>query len=68
LRTIPWAFFRDGGWNPWAKRGSRRDGRRECLMWWRDFQTEYRMWSGPGAGVFEHRARALDTSSGVRGD
>jgi len=32
-RTISRAFLRDGGWNPWAKRGSRRDGRRECLIW-----------------------------------
>jgi len=31
-RTIPSAFLREGGWNPWARRGSRREGRREGLM------------------------------------
>jgi len=39
-RTIPKGFLREGGWNPWARRGSRREGRRDGLMLWRDFQTE----------------------------
>ena len=30
-RTIPSAFLREGGWKPWANRGSRREGRREGL-------------------------------------
>jgi len=30
-RTIPSAFFREGGWNPWVNRGSRREGRLEGL-------------------------------------
>ena len=32
-----------------------------------DFHTEYGMWSGSGAEVFEDLARALDISSVVRG-
>jgi len=36
-------------------------------MWCTDFHTEYGMWSGPGAEVFEDLDRALDTSSEVRG-
>jgi len=66
-RMIPSAFFREGGWNPWDNRGSRREGRREGLMRCTDFHTEYGMWSGPGAEVFENLERALETSSEVRG-
>jgi len=32
-----------------------------------DFHTEYGMWSGPGAEVFEALERALHISSRVRG-
>jgi len=32
-----------------------------------DFHTEYGMWSGLGAEVFEDLERALETSSEVRG-
>ena len=32
-----------------------------------DYHTEYGMWSGPGAEVFEDLERALETSSEVRG-
>jgi len=32
-----------------------------------DFHTEYEMWSGPGAEVFEDLERALDISLEVRG-
>jgi len=66
-RTIPSAFWREGGGNPWARRGSRREGRREGLRRCTDFHTEYGMWSGPGAEVFEDLEMALDISSEVRG-
>jgi len=46
---------------------SRREGRRERLRRCTDFQTEYGMWSGPGAEVLEDLERALDISSEVRG-
>jgi len=32
-----------------------------------DFHTEYGMWSGPGAKVFEDLERVLDISLEVRG-
>ena len=60
LRTIPSAFLREGGWKRWASRASRREGRREGLWRCLYFQTEYGMWSGPGAEVFEDFERALD--------
>ena len=66
-RTIPRAFLRDGGWKPWARRGSRREGRREGLLRWTFFHTEYGIWSGPGAEEFEDLARTLEISSGVTG-
>jgi len=59
--------LREGGWKPWASRGSRREGSREGVRRCTDFQTEYGMWSGPGVEVFEDLARALDISSEVRG-
>jgi len=37
------------------------------LMRCTDFHTEYGMWSGPGAEVFEDLERALDISSEVMG-
>jgi len=37
------------------------------LMWCTDFHTEYGIWPGPGAEVFEDLERALDISSEVRG-
>jgi len=64
---MPSAFFREGGWKPWANRGSRREGSREGLRRRMDFQTVYWMRSGPGVEVFEDLARALDISSEVRG-
>ena len=30
-RTIPRAFLREQGWNPWARRGSKREGRRDVF-------------------------------------
>jgi len=66
-RTIPSAFLREGGGNPWASRGSRREGRREGLMRCTDFHTEYGIWSRPGAEVLEDLERALGISSEVRG-
>jgi len=65
--TIPSAVLREGGWNPGASMGSRREGRREGLMRCTDFHTEYGMCSGLGAEVFEDLERALDISSEVRG-
>ena len=50
-----------------ARRGFRREGRREGLMRWTDFHTESGMWLGSGAEVFEDLERALDISSEVRG-
>ena len=66
-RTIPSVFLKEGVWKPWVNRGSRREGSREGLRRCTDLQTEYGMWLGPGAEVFEDLARALDTSSEVRG-
>ena len=45
----------------------RRDERRDGFMWWRDFQTEYRIWSRLGAEVLDDLARAWEICSYVRG-
>ena len=65
--TMPRACLREEGWKPWASRGSSREGRREGLSWWTDFQPEYGMWLGPVAEVFEDLEKALETSSEVTG-
>jgi len=50
-RTIPRAFWIDGGGKQCVRRGSRREGSREGFMQWRFFQIEYGMLSSSGAEV-----------------